>query len=644
MQWISCWKPDQNRKSKSSFFLICDTRCLFFWIRVNSAAFIFLFLVSYPLCAAPQKDKPIEASIGYDGELQIFRGQTKPLTLSAISTHGYDVDFQIITKPHYGTLSEPTRLSKGAISVFYTHSGKENQTSDFFQFKIKTGPQKAWSTKTAKINIIEPPARLEAQPGSLDFGSVFIGESPTQPLRISNAGGGILKGRLELTEPCSLQGPPDFQIASGKSKIFRISFAPKNPELQRGKIAVNLGSHPNPEIVIQGIGEARFEAPEKATFDQSLSPPSLQLVVTNKTPDQLPISIASQDPIIAPEKIELSGNGKSVLELKIKPGFFKEKFVQLSLTDGASTRLVKVQLPPPPPYFEWDSATQTQLGEVTSGRPFQITSRLHNLGTSATTIHIQAQGEGFSTSQTTSLTIPPSSFADVPATWTFNTPGPIEAALTATSGVISKTISFQAIVSAPAPLPTPRPVFAAVTAKSNIREQKPPEIKILSESEKQDLKQRLPSDPSYRLVPKITRADAIISWAHSSTNSTKFSIEYKSTKREEVLNDKINKRLQVAGQLPYIKSTTVWLPKFSKIAQLPDGRWQAHITGLRSGYHDIRISAQSDESTRADGIEFVIHVPEIPPIWRTNWILVPLFLVCFLYLIRRIIYKLFHNK
>ena len=636
-----------NRKSIKCF--LYDLCGKFVKIQSTSKAFIFLFLASYPLCAAPQKDKmpSVEASIGYDAELQIFRGQTLPLTLRAIPSHGYDVDFQIVTQPRYGTLSESTRLSKGAISIFYTHNGKENQTDDSFQFKIKTGPQKAWTTRTAKITIIEPPARLEAQPRTLDFGSVFIGESAIQPLRISNTGGAILKGRLELTEPWSLQGSPDFQISSGKSKIFRISFAPKNPELQRGKITINLGSHPNPEIVIQGTGEARFEAPEKATFDQSLSPPSLQLVVTNKTPDPLPISIASQEPIIASEKIELSGNGKSTVELKIKPGFFKEKFAQIFLNDGASTRLVKIQLPPPPPYFEWDASTQTQLGEITPNRPRMITARLQNLGTYAATIHIQAQGEGFSSSQTTPLTIPPGSYADVPATWTFSAPGLIEATLTATSGAISKTMAFHAAVPAPTPLPTPRTLSAPVTSKPDIPAKKPQEIKILSESEQQDLKKRLPSDPTYRLIPKLGRADALVSWAYSGSNRTQFTISLKTTKRPLALEEGLNNRFTVPGELADKKSTDIWTPlpaKVVQIKQLPDGRWEAIVPSLRTGYHDVRIIAKADESSRSDGIEFVIEVPPLPPLWNNHWLLGSFLLICLLYLIRNPLINLIRPK
>ena len=632
----------------SYFLSVISDPFLRFWS--YSAAFIFLFLASYPLCAAPQKDKmpSVEASIGYDAELQVFRGQTLPLTLRAIPSHGYDVDFQIVTQPRYGTLSESTRLSKGAISIFYTHNGKENQTDDSFQFKIKTGPQKAWTTRTAKITIIEPPARLEAQPRTLDFESVFIGESAIQPLRISNTGGGILKGRLELTEPWSLQGSPDFQISSGKSKIFRITFAPKNPELQRGKIAVNLGSHPNPEIVIQGTGEARFEAPEKATFDQSLSPPSLQLVVTNKTPDPLPISIASQEPIIAPEKIELSGNGKSVVELKIKPGFFKEKFAAISLTDGASTRLVKIQLPPPPPYFEWDASTQTQLGEITPNRPRMITARLQNLGTYAATIHIQASGVGFSKAESPSITIPPNSFADVPVTWIFDNPGPVEASLTATSGGISKTLNFHATVLAPPASPTPRPDFTpAATSKPDIPAKKPQEIKILSDGEEQDLKKRLPSDPTYRLIPKLGRADALVSWAYSGSNRPKFTVSLKTTRRSLALEEGLNNRFTVPGELADKKSTDLWTPLSAKVAQikqLPDGRWEAIMPNLRAGYHDIRITAQADQSTRVDGIQYVIEVPPIPPPWNNQWLLGSILVFCLLYLLRNPLINLIRPK
>ena len=633
-----------NRKWINYF--LCALCGQFFQIQVHSAAVIILLLTCYPLYAAPQKDKQIEASIGYDAELQIFRGQTKPITLRAIPSHGYDVEFQIVTQPLYGTLSESTRLSKGAISVFYTHSGKENQTSDSFQFRIKTGPQKAWSTRTAKITINEPPSRFEAQPESLDFGSVFIGESTTQPLVISNTGGRILRGRLELTEPWSLQESPDFQISSGKSKIFRITFAPKNSNLQRSRIAVNIKSNPNPEISIQGIGEYRFEAPDKAIFDQATSP--VQFFITNKTPDPLTIIIDAPHPLIGPEKIIVSGGGKSEVELKIKPGFYKEKFAAISLSDGASSQLVKIQLPPPPPYFEWATETQKQLGEITPDRPRHFTARLQNLGTHTATIHIQAQGEGFSTSQKTPLTIQPDSFADVPATWTVRTSGLIEATLTATSEGISKTITFNATVPSPTPMPTPRLPSAPVTGKSNGHEQKPRDIKILPASEKEVLEKRLPSDPSYRLIPKLARADAVVSWAYSGSHRPQFTISLKTMNRPLAVDEEgLTDRFAVPSKLPDKKNIDIWTPlpaKVTKIKKLPDGRWEATVPSLRTGYHDIRITAETDPSDRSHGIQFVLHVPPIPPLWSNLWLMGFLLFVCLLYLLRNSLIHLIRPK
>jgi hypothetical protein len=158
----------------------------------------------------------------------------------------------------------------------------------------------------------------------------------------------------------------------------------------------------------------------------------------------------------------------------------------------------------------------------------------------------------------------------------------------------------------------------------------------------------MPSDPAYRLIPKLGRADALVSWAYSGSNRPKFTISLKTTNRPLAVDQEgLNTRFTVPSKLPDKKPIDIWTPlptKVSKIKQLPDGRWEANVPNLRAGYHDIRITAETDPSDRSHGIQFVLHVPPIPPLWNNQWLLGSFLFLCLLYLLRNPLINLIRPK
>ena len=614
-----------------------------------------LFCLAYIVClllffaplllAAPQKNAPppVSSSVVYPTTAKVLRGGTCDLLLRAISPDGYDVKFKLVSQPRSGSLSVQQRISKSSVSYIYTHNGKKGISEDSFRIKAKSGPQKAWSYANVTITIEEPPPLFGSNVSALDFGSVFLGNNATKTLHIKNAGGGLLQGRLKVSAPWSFAGPADIKLSEGEVQKILITFAPLSIDTQRGSLIFESGTKPFPEVPLQGVGESRFEAPEKAAFEQRVGANELRIPITNRTAAPLSISIHCPAPLEAPDAITLAPETSGELLLTIPARPFAEKSALVTLGDGATTRDIRIQLPPPPSRLEWEIDGKNQLGVVTPGRSVSLTAKLQNTGSVTASVVLRAAGDGISldSAQPANLAIAPGDSVTVNATWKFpDKLGLAEAVLVAeTTGLPPlQTPSWEADVQLPSASPQASPSPTATPTPTPTPPPPPPP------PPPPDFP---PRAPSYRLEPELhwtaffpsrRTVTAIVSWSYEGPEPAEFVIQREEQKR----NDFFGVRVQVPQILP--DSEWVWTPldsSIAKIQKLPDGRWQACIPALSSGYHKIRIIAKTPNTTRMDGSEFNICVGDIPLPQPLPWTLPGLFVLCAAYLLRKKIRSLF---
>lgn len=608
---------------------------------------LLLFIVPLFVSAAPKKDDipPVDPTVVYDTTVKVLRGGTCEVPLRAISPQGYDVKFEIISEPRAGSLSGPQRNSKSSVSYFYTHDGKKNSSQDSFRIKAKSGPQKAWGYAKVTILVEEPPARFAADVSALDFSSVFLGESRTLPVRIKNAGGGRLQGRLKVSAPWSFAGPVDITLSEGEVQKILITFAPLSTDTQRGSLIFESGTKPFPEVPLQGVGDSRFEVPEKAAFEQRVGANELRIPITNRTAAPLSIIIHCPAPLEASDAITLPPDSAGELLLKLPARPFAEKSVLVTVSDEAANHDIRVDLPPPPSRLEWEIVEKNQLGITTPGRTVSMAANLRNTGSGPARAVIRTAGDGelsLAQGQPVNLAIAAGESVTVNATWKFpDTPGLAEAVLVAeTTGLHPIQTSWQADVqlpsAAPKPSPSPTPNPGASPSPT------PPDI-----ISKDELHKRTPSSPSYRLEPELhwtaffpsrRTVAAIVSWSYEGPEPVEFIIQREEQKR----NDFFGARVQVPQILP--DSEWVWTPldpSIAKIQKLPDGRWQAQVPGLSPGYHKIRVIVKTPNTTRMDGSQFNILVGDVPLPQPLPWTLPGLFVLCATYLLRKKIRSLF---
>jgi hypothetical protein len=619
--------------------------------RCLAVLFSLLFLFSLSLFAVPKKKTPppVDPTIVYNTTVKVFRGGTCEVPLRAISPHGYDVEFEIVSEPVGGSLSDQQRNSKSSVSYFYTHNGRKGDAKIFFRFKSKSSPQKAWGYAEATILVEEPPARFAADIAMLDFDAVFLGESRTMPIRIKNAGGGLLQGHLKVLAPWAIKGSTELSLAEGKSQEVLVTFAPLSTDTQRGSLIFESARKPFPEISLQGVGESRFEVLEKDSFEQRVGASELCIPIKNRTASPLSINVQCPLPLKAPATVQLppESSGDLVLTLPAVP--FAEKSVLITLGDGSAARDIRIQLPPPPSRLEWERDGKAQLGEVTPGRTILLTAKLQNTGSGNARAVVRTTGDGFTLApgHENAFDIPPGEHVIVQAEWKFSDkPRVAHAELVAeTEGLPPVQLAWQAEVQHPpvelAPSPSPSPTPGASPSPS------PPVV--LTAAEAEALRKRLPRDFSYRLVPELhwtaffparRTATAIVSWNYKGPEPVEFIIQREVQQRKGFFD----LRVQVPDELPSKSLEPVWTslePDDVKIQKLPDGRWQARISSMSLGYHKVRIIAKLTDPKCMDGVDFSFPVGNIPLPQPLPWALPCLLALCSTYLLRNKIRSLF---
>lgn len=604
------------------------------------AALCFLF------CGVAQGAKPPEEppprSVGRDIEVNVVRGGQCELVLRGIAMPKNSVEFQVLKPPIHGTLGSPRRIDKDTVVYTYKHNGLAGADRDRGDFKIKTGRDHAWGRVAAKIWIHEPPSRFIAEPEALDFGPVPIGESKALDLRIRNDGGGLLKGSAEISPPWSIRGDSDFELAEGRQIDLKVVFSPKSPDAQTGPMNFKISSGARTAVTLRGMGEYRFEIPERVAFPARAGAGPITVPVRNRSAVPLTLHITAEPPLRPTVRLDLPPGGSRSFSLELEKGYYSGKLGHVVVSDGLADQKVRVELPPSPALLEWEQGPVMDLGKIPFRHTSELEAGLKNIGATPTAVTLSDGFGGLSLapSQARSFELRSGETALVKLVWKLpEQPGVVEAKLTAQEGGVSHELGFKILVESP----VEQPPF--VTSVQNSTKPTPSPTprdsrKILSDSERAELQRRMPQDVSYRLELGSGSATAVVNWKYSGSQPVLFVLERQVTERGATGFEKVfEKRLEVPEQLPAIPLIQKWVPVDSSIAGIAlgeDGRWQGRVPGLTAGFHQLRIAAKSPpEGKRTDYVDFTVHVGRLPwPGW-VRLALAVLGVLSLVYLLRR---------
>ncbi|MDB6175601.1 MAG: Fibronectin type domain protein [Chthoniobacteraceae bacterium] len=173
--------------------------------------------------APPQPVSPI---------VRVKRGESVEIPLKIYGTRSQTLDFLIRVPPQTGKLSEIKRIAQEAGSITYTPSKDLIVKRDKFSYAVRSNEGVSAAVEVA-ITILDTDPDLFA-PETTDFGRTLSGEQVTRNVEITNRGGGIAEGNLEVEPPWQIDGPLHYRLNAGTKSSIKLIFSPKSVGSARG--------------------------------------------------------------------------------------------------------------------------------------------------------------------------------------------------------------------------------------------------------------------------------------------------------------------------------------------------------------------------------------------------------------------------
>jgi len=178
------------------------------------------------VAAPPEIKRP---PVGDNYKIEVRRGTAVSIPLKAYEGKGRPLKYELVSEPEYGQLTDFVQADdnqQGFASVVYTHGDDEASKADSFSFKAKAGLGGGVSRAIKVQIVITDAAPLLDAPPIVSLQAV-AGESARQVIRLANAGGGVLRGSLDVQEPFFLQGSSRFNLGRGQSTNVALRFSPQ---------------------------------------------------------------------------------------------------------------------------------------------------------------------------------------------------------------------------------------------------------------------------------------------------------------------------------------------------------------------------------------------------------------------------------
>jgi hypothetical protein len=249
--------------------------------------------ITLPANPGPQADSAVAV---------VRRGESTTILLRAHYGGAGGLFFQIIKPPAHGKVLDLRVLSDRRAEIVYESNRAEDFASDRFSYAVRVGDRLS-SPAEVRISIEEPPPALHA-PAEIDFGEVMAGDSATRSLTLANTGGGVLEGRISVSDPWEI-AVSEYRLGAGASEDLLITFRP-----EEGRSIVGLARLTGPDgaetsVRLTGIATSPVTIePIRLRID----PPAARAMfrLANKTSRSLPLQFATSSRIQPLDAITLA--------------------------------------------------------------------------------------------------------------------------------------------------------------------------------------------------------------------------------------------------------------------------------------------------------------------------------------------------
>lgn len=156
--------------------------------------------------------------------IKVHRGGKAEIELHIYGSQKDELRFPIRTKPTSGKLSEPVAKGREAAVVTYEPPADLSVKGDRFTYASQ-GPGGVSAPAEVRIEIIDDPVDLQV-PKAIEFPAMLAGGKASREFEISNRGGSLAEGLIEVDAPWSIEGSNRYHLTGGASQKFKLIFAP----------------------------------------------------------------------------------------------------------------------------------------------------------------------------------------------------------------------------------------------------------------------------------------------------------------------------------------------------------------------------------------------------------------------------------
>ena len=402
--------------------------------------------------ASRGSEKGVDPTIACDLRSDVKRGGSVDLVLEAIPNFGNVITFEIQSRPLHGTLSNPAQLTDHSAKVTYRHDGSKDPKDDSFTFRAATAGRAKSSPATVNLAILPPPARLECDPSSLDFGEVFLSEKKQMMVKVTNKGGATARGRMILPVGFTAPAADGVTLGENESVDVMLEFSPME-EKQFSEPVSFASSQQKSLLLLKGGGRSRFHA-------EKTSSASCELINLSTSP--IVISFTGGDGWEMPQGVQLPAGSRKAITFQPLPGMGSgvalAKSSNLHLSDGLSS--VEMELPSADSIapVTVERVSSESLGNIPSGSIQRIAFRLSNRSDGSKKLRWSlSSSSGGGSTMPTAAELAPDESREFLFDWRPARLGKARLILSVAEGSRIQDVAWNALIVAPF---TPKPDFA----------------------------------------------------------------------------------------------------------------------------------------------------------------------------------------
>lgn len=585
----------------------------FYTMRIALACAISALVCTQSSAQPPKPKTPVMVAPPQPLRISIKAKREEPveIPLGIYGTRSQTLEFKVRTQPSAGKLSELKQIGQESAVVTYTPPSDISISKDQFSYSVRSR-EGVSAPSLVQILIVDETPVLDG-PALVEFGRLMAGEKTVHTFDISNGGGGLAEGTIEVNPPWQIVSPPNYRLRAGAKQSVVVSITPP----QGGRIAGELrcvAKEPKTGRVIElraeVISPVSLRTEQLTLENQQNSPVRSGFVeIANNTDSPQSLSISAGSRLTLPRSLTLAPQANSRIPVKLPANDFAALEDEIRIQSASETLRVPVRATAISAILQIDrQEIHFQAVQITTAACEKLT--LENKGDSLAPVSVTVEAP-FSAAFSSAI-LQPGESKELPLIFRSSTEGKFRGELKITSHSRDITIPlFAEAIGSSTSSKMGRPEIAYRDTPTS-RKGNAPAATVQSDAVPTPQDSAIPAPPRPEIID-LTPTSVVLRWNHRGA-------EQPSSHRSEMRQLSLkNDELQVS-----------WSPLAGSQIEPRGDHVEAKLTGLApTTTYSLRFTPLDQMGRAADPPRAIEFITPNPPA-KTGWVTLPKMLTALL--------------